>query len=578
MPMASAIAEIEDHILKKYEIRKRLGKGAYGVVWKALDRRTGEVVALKKIFDAFRNQTDAQRTFREIAFLQEFTDHPNIVKLLNVIKAENDKDIYLVFEFMETDLHNVIKRGNILKEVHKQYIMYQMLKATMYIHSGNCVHRDQKPSNVLLDSDCFVKLCDFGLARSLSQTKRQLQRPDTDPALTEYVATRWYRAPEILLASRRYTTGVDMWSLGCILGEMLLGKPLFPGSSTLNQIERIVSAISPPTKEEIASIGSNYGASILEKASSGRPARPLESILPAQVDPNAVDLLHKLLQFSPDRRITAAEALRHPYVRRFHSPTEEITLNRDVAPPVDDNSQLSVLEYRNRLYEMIQARQAARRQRRRDERRRRRRQQQQEVEGQQQNRQDDDEATVTEPLSNADYDDDVTQASVTVSAPAVAGSGASGRGLQSASTRRRSAGRASRRQQQQQQNSAAASAAALLAEARRQQSAPVAMETGGVSGDGDGGLYKPRPPLSGKRPGGYHIRRNFAAPGRVLAPAAVATGASVDSASAATTRRGAYSLTASAQQQSQRQQQQQQQQQQQPTQLLYTGGRRKWIN
>ncbi|PAA92273.1 hypothetical protein BOX15_Mlig001230g2 [Macrostomum lignano] len=632
MPLASAIVEIEDHVLKKYEIRKRLGKGAYGVVWKALDRRTGEIVALKKIFDAFRNQTDAQRTFREIAFLQQFTDHPNIVKLLNVIKAENDMDIYLVFEFMETDLHNVIKRGNILKEVHKQYIMYQMLKATMYIHSGNCVHRDQKPSNVLLDSDCFVKLCDFGLARSLSQTKRQLQRPDTDPALTEYVATRWYRAPEILLASRRYTTGVDMWSLGCILGEMLLGKPLFPGSSTLNQIERIVSAISPPTKEEIASIGSNYGASILEKASSGRPAQPLESILPAQVDPNAVDLLHRLLQFSPDRRITAAEALRHPYVRRFHSPTEEITLNRDVAPPVDDNSQLSVLEYRNRLYEMIQARQAARRQRRRDERRRRRRQQQQEVEGQQQNRQDDDEGTVTEPLSNVDYDDDVTQASVTVSAPAVAGSGASGRGLQSASTRRRSAGRASRRQQQQVQqqqvpsgnqlsassvqlrrtigladnsstlqsgtgnystrgptpltmtssvlpvfnggygqtmNSAAASAAALLAEARRQQSAPVAMETGGVSG-----LYKPRPPLSGKRPGGYHIRRNFAAPGRVLAPAAAASGASVDSASTATTRRGAYSLTASAQQQSQRQLQQQQQ----PTQLLYTGGRRKWIN
>uniref|UniRef100_A0A1I8FX20 mitogen-activated protein kinase n=1 Tax=Macrostomum lignano TaxID=282301 RepID=A0A1I8FX20_9PLAT len=366
-------SEVEPHITKKYEIKKRLGKGAYGIVWKAIDRRTGEVVALKKIFDAFRNQTDAQRTFREIAFLQEFADHPNIVKLLNVIKAENDKDIYLVFESMDTDLHNVIKKGNILKDVHKQYIMYQMFKATYYVHSGNCIHRDQKPSNVLLDSECFVKLCDFGLARSLSQLGR-VDEGGADPALTEYVATRWYRAPEILLASHRYTKGVDMWSLGCILGEMLLGKPLFPGSSTLNQIERIMSAIPSPSQEDIRSIGSAYGASILEKAAV-RGRRSLESLVP-NVDPVAMDLMQRLLQFNPDKRLTAEEALRHPYVRRFHNPAEEIALRRDVVPPVDDNSQLSVAEYRNRLYEMIVAKKAARRQRRREERERRRQERQ----------------------------------------------------------------------------------------------------------------------------------------------------------------------------------------------------------
>lgn len=137
-------AEIDAHISKKYEIKKRLGKGAYGIVWKAIDRRTGEVVAVKKIFDAFRNQTDAQRTFREICFLQEFGTHENVIKLLNVIKADNDKDIYLVFEYMDTDLHNVIKKGNILKDIHKRYIMYQILKAAMYLHSGNVIHRDQK--------------------------------------------------------------------------------------------------------------------------------------------------------------------------------------------------------------------------------------------------------------------------------------------------------------------------------------------------------------------------------------------------------------------------------------------------
>ena len=160
--------DIDSHIGKKYEIRRRLGKGAYGVVWKATDRRSGTVVAVKKIFDAFRNRTDAQRTFREIVFLKEFGNHPNIIQLLNVHRASNDKDLYLVFEFMETDLHHVIKKGSILKGIHKQYIMYQLFKATQFLHSGNVIHRDQKPSNILLDSQCNCKLADFGLARSLS--------------------------------------------------------------------------------------------------------------------------------------------------------------------------------------------------------------------------------------------------------------------------------------------------------------------------------------------------------------------------------------------------------------------------
>ncbi|VDO87728.1 unnamed protein product [Schistosoma curassoni] len=229
---------------------------AYGIVWKALNKKTKEIIALKKIFDAFRNQTDAQRTFREIAFLQNFGNHPNIVRLYNVIRASSDKDIYLVFEFMETDLHNVIKKGNILNDVHKQYIMYQLLKATAYLHSGEVIHRDQKPSNVLLDSDCLVKLCDFGLARSLKGRNMKYDNGNGKincktllPALTEYVATRWYRAPEILLACHDYTKGVDIWSLGCILGEMLIGTPLFPGTSTLDQIERIMGGLPKPSPE-----------------------------------------------------------------------------------------------------------------------------------------------------------------------------------------------------------------------------------------------------------------------------------------------------------------------------------------
>lgn len=220
--------KVEAHILKRYEILQKLGKGAYGIVWKAIDRKSKKVVAVKKVFDAFQNATDAQRTFREIIFLQELYGHENIIKLYNVIPAENDKDIYLTFEYMETDLHAVIK-ANILEDIHKRYIIYQTLKCLKYMHTADVLHRDLKPSNLLLNSECLVKVADFGLARSVAQTDS-----DAQPLLTDYVATRWYRAPEILLGSHKYTKGVDMWSVGCILGELMIGKPLFPGTSTLN--------------------------------------------------------------------------------------------------------------------------------------------------------------------------------------------------------------------------------------------------------------------------------------------------------------------------------------------------------
>ncbi|XP_074842474.1 mitogen-activated protein kinase 15 isoform X2 [Carettochelys insculpta] len=348
-----SVPEVEELVSQKYEIKKRLGKGAYGIVWKAIDRKTGEIVAVKKIFDAFRNRTDAQRTFREIMFLQEFGEHPNIIKLLNVIRAQNDRDIYLVFESMETDLHAVIKKGNLLKDIHKCYIIYQLLKATKFIHSGNVIHRDQKPSNILLDADCFVKLCDFGLARSLSQ----IHEDQGSPALTEYVATRWYRAPEILLSSHSYTKGVDMWSIGCILGEMLLGKPLFPGTSTVNQIEQILSVIPAPSQEDILAIHSDYRASVINHITSRRQMT-IEEILPSSTPPDALDLLKRLLVFNPDKRLTAEEALQHPYVKRFHCPSKEPFLDYDVILPLDDDIQLSVAEYRNKLYEMILERKA----------------------------------------------------------------------------------------------------------------------------------------------------------------------------------------------------------------------------
>ncbi|TGZ74802.1 hypothetical protein CRM22_000747 [Opisthorchis felineus] len=274
---------------------------------------------------------------------------------------------------METDLHNCIKKGNILKEIHKTYIFYQLLRAVKFIHSANVIHRDLKPSNVLLDSDCHVKLCDFGLTRSLSspstgssfsaESVADADSDGGDPELTEYVATRWYRAPEILLASNRYTKFVDMWSLGCILAEMLIGKPIFPGTSTINQIERIVSAVPRPNRQDILALHSDYGMSVLEEALR-KPSSTLDSLFPETVERNAVEMAKHLLQLNPSKRLTVEKALDHPYVQRFRDRQSELVMDHPVTPPLNDNQQLSVSDYRTKLYEVILEKRAQRKIRR----------------------------------------------------------------------------------------------------------------------------------------------------------------------------------------------------------------------
>ncbi|KAG9392705.1 cyclin-dependent kinase like [Carpediemonas membranifera] len=351
--------DIDKHVLRKYEIVRKVGKGAYGIVWKATEKKTGEVQALKKIFDAFQNETDAQRTFREIMYLQEL-EHPNIVMLTNVLKASDDNDIYLVFEFMETDLHAVI-RSNILQEVHKSYIIYQLLKALHYMHSGDLIHRDLKPSNMLLNSECHMKLADFGLARSVAVLERG---EEANPVLTDYVATRWYRAPEILLGSTRYTKGVDIWSVGCIIGELLGGRPMFPGTSTMNQLEKVVEVTGRPAAADVEAIGSAFADTMLESLPS-TTTKSLKDMYP-DADPTALDLMARMLQFNPKKRITVAEALEHPFVAQFHKGhvADEITLPKPIEITVDDNKRFSINEYRSRLYDDIISRKRAARKRR----------------------------------------------------------------------------------------------------------------------------------------------------------------------------------------------------------------------
>lgn len=346
--MTAASEEIDKSVLKKYEVAQKLGKGAYGIVWRAKEKKSQETVALKKIFDAFQNDTDAQRTFREIMFLQELSDHENIIQLLNVVKAENDRDVYLIFEHMDTDLHAVIRAG-ILEEIHKQYIVYQLLKALKYIHSANILHRDLKPSNLLLNSDCFLKVADFGLARSIGSLQE-----DTNTVLTDYVATRWYRAPEILLGSTRYTKGVDMWSVGCIIGELLSGRPLFPGTSTMNQLDRIIDVSGKPAPQDIEAIRSPFASTILENLPPTNP-KSLADLFP-KASPIALDLLKRTLEFNPEKRITADEALKHPYVAQFHNEGDEPACDKEIKITIDDDVKYTIEDYRNQVYTDIVAR------------------------------------------------------------------------------------------------------------------------------------------------------------------------------------------------------------------------------
>jgi mitogen-activated protein kinase 15 len=289
--------DIDSHVLRRYEIVQKLGKGAYGIVWKVIDKKRKKVYALKKVFDAFQNLTDAQRTFREVMFLQSIK-HPNIVRITRLFKSDKTRDIYIVFQFMETDLHAVIRAG-ILEEYHKQYIIYQILKALVFIHSGKLIHRDLKPSNILINSDCSVKVSDFGLARNLYSADEEEDEAN-NLVLSEYVATRWYRAPEILLGSTKYNEAVDMWSLGCILGELIIGRAIFPGTSTLNQLERILELTGKPRVEELENIDSALAISILNSIKPSKK-RNFNTFFP-NASEDALDLLKRLLMFNPEMR------------------------------------------------------------------------------------------------------------------------------------------------------------------------------------------------------------------------------------------------------------------------------------
>ncbi|CAD6211770.1 unnamed protein product [Miscanthus lutarioriparius] len=276
-----------------------IGRGAYGIVW---------------MDDSIPSSGFSWLTYK--AKWRCGVELEMILALKDVIRPptrENFNDVYIVTELMDTDLHQIIRSNQPLTDDHCQYFLYQLLRGLKYVHSANILHRDLKPSNLFLNANCDLKIADFGLARTTSETD----------LMTEYVVTRWYRAPELLLNCSQYTAAIDVWSVGCILGEIVTRQPLFPGRDYIQQLKLITELIGSPDDASLGFLRSDNAKRYMKQL----PQFPRQDFRLhfRNMSPGAVDLLERMLVFDPSRRITVDEALHHPYLASLHDINEEPT-------------------------------------------------------------------------------------------------------------------------------------------------------------------------------------------------------------------------------------------------------------
>ncbi|KAI5656449.1 hypothetical protein M9H77_25242 [Catharanthus roseus] len=282
--------------MERYKVIKEVGNGTFGSVWRALNKQTGEVVAIKQMKKKYYSWEECIN-LREVKSLRKM-NHPNIVKLKEVIR-EHDI-LYFVFEYMECNLYQLMKdRGKLFSEAEVKNWCFQVFQGLAYMHQRGFFHRDLKPENLLVSKD-IIKIADFGLAREIN----------SQPPYTEYVSTRWYRAPEVLLQSPTYGPAVDMWAMGAIMSELLTLRPLFPGASEADEIYKICSVIGSPTVSVWAE-GLEL-ASVINYQFPQVAGVHLSALVPSASD-DAIDLITSLCSWDPCKRPTASEALQHPF-------------------------------------------------------------------------------------------------------------------------------------------------------------------------------------------------------------------------------------------------------------------------
>lgn len=283
--------------MEQYERLEKVGEGTYGIVYKAQDS-AGEIFALKTIRLEAEDEGIPSTAIREISLLKEL-QHPNIVRLCDVIHTE--RKLTLVFEFLDQDLKKLLDMcdGGLDPATTKSFL-YQLLRGVAYCHQHRVLHRDLKPQNLLINREGALKLADFGLARAFGIPVR---------SYTHEVVTLWYRAPDVLMGSRKYSTPVDIWSVGCIFAELVEGRPLFPGQNDADQLQKIFAILGTPTQADWPTI---------TELPDWKPdfpqyePQPWSKVVP-NLDALGTDLLSKMLQCYPDKRVTARAAMEHEY-------------------------------------------------------------------------------------------------------------------------------------------------------------------------------------------------------------------------------------------------------------------------
>lgn len=314
------IFEIEE----KYNVCKFIAQGSTGSILAIEDKESNDennkFLAIKKIEKVFDHKITAIRTLRELKILR-LLKHENIIGVKEILlpKSRSDfKDVYIITELMDHDLNELIKSDIEFTPDVIQFFLYQILRGVNYIHSAKIIHRDLKPHNLLVNNDCELKICDFGSSRTFLPELKLISSRYTD-----YITTRWYRAPELLLSWKKYGVEVDLWSIGCIFGEMLFRRPIFKGDETYQQLNLILDLIGSPNEEEIEKIPNDRTKKLIKSLPKKMP-KNIEALF-SNIDPLALDLLKKFLVFDPSKRITIEEALKHPYLANLYNASDEPT-------------------------------------------------------------------------------------------------------------------------------------------------------------------------------------------------------------------------------------------------------------
>lgn len=320
--------------MNKYEVLGIVGEGAYGVVLKCRNKETSEIVAIKKFKESEDDDIVKKTTLREVKILRMLR-HPNIVNLKEAFRRKGK--LYLVFEYVHNNLLEILeeKPRGLDPELVRRYI-FQLCMAIYWCHSNSVIHRDIKPENLLVNPDHSLKLCDFGFAR--------IVQPGSQ-TLTDYVATRWYRAPELLLGTTKYDLTVDSWAIGCIMGELVDGQPVFPGESEIDQLYIIQRVLGPLTQDQMKIFLNTTRFAGLKFPDMSRP-ETLSRKYVGKLSKSALDFMQSVLQMNPQKRLSCRECLEHPYFQglshEFRDMFDALNLETVISSPrnIDVSSEM----------------------------------------------------------------------------------------------------------------------------------------------------------------------------------------------------------------------------------------------